>query len=332
MKRGIYIVGAKRTVFGTFGGKLKDHNATDLASTATVAALNAAKVAPEQVDSVICGNVSSTSIAGPYIARHMALQAGVKIDTPCLTVNRLCGSGFQSVVNSTQDIQLGDAEISVAAGAENMSMAPYILRGARFGTRLGTDLKLEDSLWATLTDHGIKTPMGITAENLAEKYNLTREECDQFSISSQDRWKLANDEGRFDAEMVPITIKTRKGPEEFRVDEHPKQTTMEKLGKLPTVFKKDGVVHAGNASGICDGAGAIVLASEDAVKANNLTPLAKLLGYHISGCDPSIMGIGPVPAIRALLSKTGYNLSDIDLIEVMWLLSADVGITYMCLY
>ncbi|KAF6027968.1 ACAA2 [Bugula neritina] len=314
--RGIYIVGAKRTAFGAFGGKLKDHTATDLAATATTAALQSAGLSPEQVDTAICGNVSSTSVAGPYIARHMALQAGVKESTPCLTVNRLCGSGFQSVLNGAQEIQLKEAEVAVCAGSENMSMAPYILRGARFGTKLGVDLKLEDSLWATLTDHGIKTPMGVTAENLAAKYKLTREECDQFALSSQQRWSAANEDGRFEKEMVSIILKSKKGDEEFKVDEHPKSTSLEKLAKLPTVFKKDGTVTAGNASGICDGAGSIILASEDAVKANNLKPLAKLLGYQVSGCDPHIMGIGPVPAIRLLLERTGYTLDDIDMVEI----------------
>ncbi|XP_067939194.1 3-ketoacyl-CoA thiolase, mitochondrial-like [Watersipora subatra] len=316
MARGIFIVGAKRTPFGTFGGKLKDHTATDLAAAATAAALKSAGIAAEQVDTAVCGNVCSTSVHGPYIARHMALQAGVKIETPCLTVNRLCGSGFQSIVNGAQELQLSESEIAVCAGAENMSMAPYALRGARFGTKLGVDLKLEDSLWATLTDHGIKTPMGMTAENLAEKYNISREECDKYALASQERWKLANGEGRFEQEMAPIILKSRKGEEEFKVDEHPKTTTLERMSKLPPVFKKDGTVNAGNASGICDGAGSIVLASEDAVKAHNLKPLARLVNYHVSGCDPHIMGIGPVPAIRQLLSKTGYQLSDVDMVEI----------------
>jgi acetyl-CoA acyltransferase 2 len=236
-----------------------------------------------------------------------------------LTVNRLCGSGFQAVVTAAQDICLRDAEIALAAASENMSQTPFLLRDARFGVRFSQTPGLECALWATLTDHHIKTPMGVTAENLAEKYKLTREECDAFAIKSQQNWKRALDEGRFKAEMVGIPFKNRKtGKEEiFEVDEHPKPaTTMEMLAKLPTVFKKGGTVTAGNASGVCDGAGAIVLASEDAVAKNSLKPLARIVGYSVVGCDPSIMGIGPAPAIKQLLERTGVSLDQIDVIEV----------------
>ncbi|XP_033646653.1 3-ketoacyl-CoA thiolase, mitochondrial-like [Asterias rubens] len=316
MSRGIFVVAAKRTPFGAFGGKLKDLSQTDLCEVAAKAALAAGNINPEIVDSTFVGNVAQTSPDAAYVARHVALRSGVSEDKPALTVNRLCGSGFQSIVSGAQDILTGDAEVVLTGGTENMSMAPYTVRGTRFGTKLGVDLKLEDSLWATLTDYHIKTPMGMTAEKLGAKYGLTREDCDKFSLLSQQRWKKANDEGRFKAEMAPIEIKTRKGVQVIDTDEHPRETTLESLAKLPPVFQKNGLVSAGNASGICDGAGVVILASEEAVAKHGLTPLARLVSYHVSGCDPSIMGIGPVPAVRRALEKAGLSIADMDLCEV----------------
>ncbi|XP_071795775.1 3-ketoacyl-CoA thiolase, mitochondrial-like [Asterias amurensis] len=316
MSRGIFVVAAKRTPFGAFGGKLKDLSQTDLCEVAAKAALAAGNINPEIIDSTFVGNVAQTSPDAAYVARHVALRSGVSEDKPALTVNRLCGSGFQSIVSGAQDILTGDAEVVLTGGTENMSMAPYTVRGTRFGTKLGVDLKLEDSLWATLTDYHIKTPMGMTAEKLGAKYGLTREDCDKFSLLSQQRWKKANDEGRFKAEMAPIEIKTRKGVQVIDTDEHPRETTLESLAKLPPVFQKNGLVSAGNASGICDGAGVVILASEEAVAKHGLTPLARLVSYHVSGCDPSIMGIGPVPAVRRALEKAGLSIADMDLCEV----------------
>ncbi|CAH1785471.1 unnamed protein product [Owenia fusiformis] len=317
LSKGVFIVAAKRTPFGAFGGKLKDFTAVDLGAIAAGAALKAGGINPEIIDTCVVGSVGQNSPDAAYLGRHVALRNGVPVSTPCLTVNRLCGSGFQAIVSATQDILTNDANVGIAGGSEHMSGAPFTLRGARFGTKLGQDLKLEDTLWATLTDLHIKTPMGITAENLAEKYNISREECDTFALQSQSRWKAAQDGGRFKEEMAPITIKSRKGEVVFEVDEHPKpETTMAQISKLPPVFKKGGTVNAGNASGICDGAGAVIVASEDAVKQHNLTPLVRIVGYHISGCDPSIMGIGPVPAITNLLQKTGKTLAEIDLVEI----------------
>lgn len=198
-----------------------------------------------------------------------------------------------------------------------MSLAPYAVRNIRFGTRLGQDLSMEDTLWASLTDGHIKTPMGVTAENLAAKYNISRQDADTFALASQQNWATAQEKGYFTAEMAPITIKTKKGPAEMAMDEHPKpQTTAEGLAKLPPVFKKDGTVTAGTASGICDGAGAVVLASEEACGELGLTPLARLVGYGVAGVDPSIMGIGPAPAIRKLLKVSGMELKDVGLVEV----------------
>lgn len=316
--RGVFIVGAKRTAFGSFGGKLANTTSIELGEVASKAALASAGVDPKLIDTVNMGSVIQiSSTDGPYIARHVGLRVGVKETTPCLTLNRLCGSGFQSVVSSAQDICLRDAEISLAASAENMSLTPFLMRGSRFGVKFSQTPLIECGLWSTLTDVHIKTPMGITAENLAVKYNISRTDADEFALKSQKNWKRALDEGRFKAEIVPVMIKGKKGPEEFTVDEHPRpQSTMESLGKLPAVFKKDGTVTAGNASGVSDGAGAILLASEDAVRQHSLKPLARIVGYSIVGCDPSIMGIGPAPAIKKLLSQTGVNLSDVDVIEI----------------
>ncbi|XP_036101535.1 3-ketoacyl-CoA thiolase, mitochondrial isoform X2 [Molossus molossus] len=252
-----------------------------------------------------------------YLARHVGLRVGVPKETPALTLNRLCGSGFQSIVSGCQEIGVKDAEVVLCGGTESMSQAPYCARNVRFGTKFGSDLKLEDTLWAGLTDQHVQLPMGITAENLASKHKISREDCDKYALQSQQRWKAANDAGYFNNEMVPIEVKTKKGKQTMQVDEHARpQTTLEQLSKLPAVFKKEGTVTAGNASGVSDGAGAVIIASEDAVKKHNFTPLARIVGYFVSGCDPSIMGIGPVPAINGALKKAGLSLKDMDLVEV----------------
>ncbi|KAM6475068.1 3-ketoacyl-CoA thiolase, mitochondrial isoform 2-T2 [Liasis olivaceus] len=314
---GVFIVSAKRTPFGAFGGLLKDFTATDLADIAARSALSAGKVPPEIIDSVIVGNVMQSSADAAYIARHVGLRVGVPTPTPALTINRLCGSGFQSIVNGCQEISLKESEVVLCGGTESMSQMPYAVRNIRFGTKLGVDLKLEDTLWAGLTDLHIQTPMGVTAENLAAKYNITREECDRYALKTQQRWKAAHEAGHFKAEMAPIEVKVKKGKQSMEQDEHPRpEATLEQLGKLPAVFKKDGTVTAGNASGVCDGAGALIVASEDAVKKHNLTPLARIVSYHSAGCDPHIMGIGPVPAVTEALKKAGLSLKDMDLVEV----------------
>uniref|UniRef100_A0A8C6XYT5 Acetyl-CoA acyltransferase 2 n=1 Tax=Naja naja TaxID=35670 RepID=A0A8C6XYT5_NAJNA len=286
----IFIVSAKRTPFGAYGGLLKDFTATDLAEIAARSALSAGKISPEIIDSVIVGNVMQSSRDAAYLARHVGLRVGVPIPTPALTINRLCGSGFQSIVNGCQEISLNDSEVVLCGGTENMSQAFL-------------DLQLEDMLWS--------------AENLAAKYNITREECDRYAFKTQQRWKAAHEAGHFKAEMAPIEVKVKKSKQSLERDEHPRpETTLEQLGKLPTVFKKDGTVTAGNASGVSDGAGAVILASEDAVKKHNLTPLARIVSYHAAGCDPNIMGIGPVPAVTEALKKAGLSLKDMDLVEV----------------
>ncbi|KAK6494417.1 3-ketoacyl-CoA thiolase [Huso huso] len=315
--RGVFIVSAKRTPFGTYGGLLKDHSATDLAEHAAKAALAAGNVAPEIVNSVIVGNVMQSSSDAAYISRHVGLRAGVPIPVPALTVNRLCGSGFQSIINGAQEICLKESEVVLCGGSESMSQAPYAVRNIRFGTKFGVDLKMEDTLWAGLTDMHVKIPMGITAENLAVQYEISREDCDKYAHKTQQRWKAAHDAGHFNAEIAAVEVKTKKGKQPMTQDEHPRpQTTLEQLAKLQPVFKKGGTVTAANASGVSDGAAAVVIASEDAVKQHKLTPLARIVAYHVSGCDPSIMGIGPVPAISGALKKAGLTLKDMDLVEV----------------
>ncbi|XP_037661988.1 3-ketoacyl-CoA thiolase, mitochondrial [Choloepus didactylus] len=315
--RGVFIVAAKRTPFGAFGGLLKDFTATDLAEFSAKAALTAGKVSPETVDSVIVGNVLQSSADAIFLARHVGLRVGIPTETPAITINRLCGSGFQSILNGCQEIGVKDAEVVLCGGTESMSQSPFYVRNVRFGTKFGLELKLEDSLWESLTDPHVQVSMGITAENLAAKHKISREECDKYALQSQQRWKAANDAGYFNNEMAPIEVKTKKGKQTMQVDEHARpQTTLEQLNKLPPVFKKEGTITAGNASGISDGAGTVIIASEEAVKKHNFTPLARIVGYFVSGCDPSIMGIGPVPAINGALKKTGLSLKDMDLVEV----------------
>jgi len=318
LSRGVFVVAAKRTPFGTFGGSLKAHSPTDLQVLASQAAIQSAGLTPDKISSVCIGNVlSAASPDAPYIARHVALKCGLPLPTPALIVNRLCGSGFQSIVNGAQEILVGDSEVVLTGGSDNMSACPYAVRDIRFGTKLGSDPKLEDMMWVSLTDMYTKTPMGVTAENLAEKYSITREEVDTFAIRSQQTWAAAAQAGVFADEIAPITLKSKKGEVEMNLDEHPKpKTTIEQLAKLPPVFKKGGVVTAGSASGICDGAGAVILASEEAVTKHGLTPLARIVGYGVAGCEPSIMGIGPVPAIEAMLPKTGVTLGEVDQVEI----------------
>ncbi|XP_054741885.1 3-ketoacyl-CoA thiolase, mitochondrial [Anastrepha obliqua] len=316
--KGIYIVAAKRTAFGTFGGALKNISQTQLQTVAAKAALESAGLRGEQVDTVVIGNViASSSTDGIYLPRHVGLQCGIPIETPALGINRLCGSGFQSIVNGAQDILLGSAKVALTGGVENMSQAPFIARNIRFGTALGSNYNLEDALWAGLTDTYCKLPMALTAENLAEQYKISKERVDEFSLRSQQNWTKAQKEGAFNAEIAPIKLKVKGKEVDFVVDEHPRpQTTIEGLAKLPSLFKKNGTVTAGTASGICDGAGAVIVASEEAVKEYNLKPLARLVAYSFVGVKPEIMGFGPVPAIQNVLKVSGKKLEDIDLIEI----------------
>ncbi|MDP2309726.1 MAG: acetyl-CoA C-acetyltransferase [Pseudomonadota bacterium] len=315
--REIVFLSAVRTAFGAQGGALKDINAQDLAVPTAKAALERAGVSPDQVDHVIYGNVLQTSNDGIYLPRHVGLRAGVPVHVPALGVARLCGSGFQAIITAAEQILTGQASVVLAGGSEAMSMAPHVMHGLRDGaSRFGKPPVLKDLLWECLTDTQTGLPMAMTAEKLGEQYGLTRAEVDEVALMSQERWAAANEAGRFNDEIVPFIIKTRKGDISFSVDEHPRKSTMESLGKLPTVFKKDGLITPGNASGICDGAASLVVADGEWARARGLTPIARLTGWGISGCDPTIMGIGPVPAARRAFERTGLGVADMDLVEV----------------
>lgn len=315
----IVFLSGVRTGFGKFGGTLKDHSATELGAIVAKHALERAGVETEQVDHVIFGNAQQTSPDAIYLARHVGLQAGLPIEVPAVTVNRLCGSGFESIIQGAQQILLGESTVVLAGGAESMSQAPHVVRGARWGLRLGSAAQLEDSLWEALTDPQCGFSMAETAENLADKYQLTREEVDEYAFTSQQRAKQAWDDCLFESEVIPVPIKDRKTKQtvDWRADEHMRpETTLEALLKLPPYFKKDGFVTAGNASGICDGAAATVVASEVFAKGRKREPLGRLVAWAVAGVEPKYMGIGPAPAARKALKKAGLKLADMDLVEV----------------
>ena len=314
----LVFLAAKRTPFGTYGGALKDVSATDLAVHAGKAAIKQAGVKPEEIDNVVFGNVVQTSSDAIYLARHVGLKAGLPQHVPALTVNRLCGSGFQAIVDAALEMLAGHSECALVGGSENMSQAPHVARGLRFGVALGKAPKLEDSLWEALTDSYTGLPMAMTAENLATKYNISQREVDEYVVQSQKRFAAAQEGGRLAEEIAPMELPGKKGTTvQFGRDEHNRpETTVESLGRLPKVFKKDGVIHAGAASGICDGAGALILATRAFADQRGLKPIGKLTGWGISGCDPSIMGIGPAPAIRRAFERHQTSLKDFDLVEV----------------
>ncbi|MFV8827660.1 thiolase family protein [Alkalihalobacterium sp. APHAB7] len=312
----VYIVEGARTAFGTFGGAFKDVSDIDLGVTASREAMKRSHISPEQIDHVFFGNVIHTNQSSSYLARYIGLKSGVPHGAPALSVNRLCGSGLQAIVSGAQQIMLGDGRTALVGGAENMSQSPHVLRDTRFGSKLQAP-KIDDMLWATLTDHHAGCGMGVTAENLAEKYNISREEQDEFSVRSHELAANARENGRFDQEIVPVSLKVRKKEVVVDKDEHIKgDTTVEKLGKLNAAFKKEGTVTAGNASGINDGAAAVTLASETFIKERNIKPLAKIVSWGIAGVDPAYMGIGPVPASKIALQKASLTIQDIDLIEI----------------
>lgn len=319
MSKELVIVGAKRTAFGTMNGALKGLSATDLAVHAAKAALSQSGAAPSDIGHVVVGNVMQTSADAIYCARHVGLKAGVPIEVPALTVNRLCGSGFEAIIQAANYILLGECDTVLAGGTENMSQAPHILRGGREGFAFGKAPALEDSLWSALTDSYCNAPMAITAENLAQKYGISREDCDNYALRSQRLWAEAHQNGAFNDEIAPLDLPGKKGapPVSFAVDEHPRpKSTPEALAKLAPVFKKDGVVTAGNASGICDGAAMLVITTAERAREKGQKPLAKLLGWASCGVEPNLMGIGPGYAIPKALSKAGIHPSDIDLFDI----------------
>jgi acetyl-CoA acyltransferase 2 len=315
----VVFLSAVRTPFGTYGGKLKDVSPVDLAVHASKAAVERAGIAATDIDQTIFGNVLYTTSDSIYFARHVALKSGVRQETSALTLNRLCGSGFQAVVSGAQEIILGDAQVCLVGGAESMSQAPHVTRGLRWGTPLGKAPVMEDVLWEGLTDSYVGLAMAETAENLAVRYKLDRGCVDEFALRSQQLSKAAWDEGVFDDEVVPVPIPNPKTGkvEELAKDEHMRpDTSAEKLAALKPVFKKGGVVTAGNASGIGDGAAAMVIAGEKFAHDRGLKPLGRLVSWGVAGVDPAVMGIGPVPASKIALAKAGLSMDDMDLIEV----------------
>lgn len=317
MDNEIVIIDGARTAFGTFGGTLRDVEATDLAIISAKEALRRSGVEAGMIDAVVIGNVIQSTGATAYIARHMALAVGVPMETPALVVNRLCGSGLQAVVTAAQWLLLGEAQWVLAGGAESMSTAPYVVKGARWG--LGLDGgKLEDALWHALVDPYRKTPMAITAENIAAKYGLSRQEVDEFAFTSQMRAKAATESGRLREEIVPVPLPGKGGQAiVFDRDEHIRgDTTLESLAKLKARFKEGGVVTAGNASGINDGAGMMVMTTRANAKERGLKPLGRVLSWSTVGVDPDIMGMGPAVAIPLALKRAGLRQDQMDLFEV----------------
>lgn len=316
MLKEVVFLGGARTPMGEFNGVLKDMTANELGAIAATEALRRSGVDASSIDHAVFGNALQTSRDAIYGARHVALRAGVPIETPALTVNRLCGSGIQSIVSAAQMIQLDEARTCLVGGMESMSQAPHVIWGARSGFKLGQG-KLEDWLMVSLHDGYCGFAMAQTAENLARKHEISREEQDAFALRSQQLAAAAYEAGRLQEEIVPVEIKSRKGTTLFSQDDHMRSdTTLEILAKLPTAFSKDGFVTAGNASGIVDGAAALTIASEASAKELGKTPIGRIVSYATAGVEPSEMGIGPVPATKAALDRAGLSLSDIDLIEV----------------
>lgn len=311
---GIVILSGARTAIGTFGGSLAAIPPTQLAATVTRAAIERAGIAADKIGQVVFGHVINTEPRDMYLSRVAMLEAGIPDTTPALNVNRLCGSGAQAIVSAAQALQLGEADFAVAGGADSMSRAPYTVPSARFGAKMG-DQVMVDMMTGALTCPMGTGHMGVTAENVSTEYDISREAQDEFALESQRRAAAAIAAGHFRNQIVPIEIKSRKGVVAFDTDEHPKETTLEKLAALKAVFKKDGSVTAGNASGINDGAAAVVLARAEAAEAAGLKPWARILGYAVAGVRPDVMGIGPIPAVRMLLEKTGLSVGDFDLIE-----------------
>ncbi|MGE4242432.1 acetyl-CoA C-acyltransferase family protein [Ramlibacter sp.] len=312
----VFVVSAVRTAIGTFGGTLKDVPLSDLATLAVKTALERSGAPAAAIGHVVMGNVIPTEPRDAYLSRVAAIQAGLPNEVPAFNVNRLCGSGLQSIVSAAQALMLGDTDLAIGAGAESMSRGPYLATMARWGQRMG-DMQLSDYMLNILHDPFHRIHMGVTAENVADKYGITRDDMDALAVESHRRAAAATAAGYFREQIVPVTIATRKGSVEFATDEHVKgDTSVESLGKLRPAFRKEaGRVTAGNASGINDGAAAVVLATEEAVRKHGLKPMARLVGYAHAGVEPELMGIGPVPATRKVMQRTGLNVRDMDVIE-----------------
>ncbi|MDE2483032.1 MAG: thiolase family protein [bacterium] len=314
----IVIIAGARTPFGNFGGVLADLTATDLGVAAAEAAIARSGVPKERIDEVVFGNVIQSSADAIYLARHIGLRVGIPVGVPALTLNRLCGSGLQAILSAAQTLALGHATYALAGGAENMSQVPHVVRGARKGLHLGANIPFEDALWTALTDSYSKTPMAVTAENLAKKYAVSRAECDEFALASQERALESQRSGYFADEIVAVKVPGPKGTETLvETDEGPRAgLSLERLGKLPARFVKDGVVTPGNASGITDGAAAVVLTTVKQAKADGLTWIGRLIGSSVVGVDPEIMGIGPAVAIPKALQRAGIAAKDLAVMEI----------------
>ena len=311
--KNVYIMSANRSAIGGFGGTLKSFCPVDLGTLVAKEAISRSGYDPKEIDHAIFGNVIHTEPRDMYVSRVIALQSGLSKDSAALTVNRLCGSGLQAIISAIQLLALEDASITMAGGVEVMSNGAHIIDGFRWGARMG-DGKVHDMMLGALHDPFGHGHMGITAENISSRYQISRDMQDQFALTSQQRASKAIEDGVFKDQILPIEIKTRKGIDIFQIDEHLKpNTTMESLSGLRTAFKKDGVVTAGNASGINDGASALILANEEKAKKGN--PLARIVSYGFGGVNPDEMGMGPVPATKMALNKAGLNVSDLDLIE-----------------
>ncbi len=314
MPREIVILSGARTAIGTFGGALAGTPPIETGAAAAKAAMERAGVDPAQIGHVAYGHVINTEPRDMYLSRVAAIEAGIPAETPCMNVNRLCGSGAQAIVSAAQSLLLGDAEFALAGGAEAMSRGPYIMTQARFGQKMG-DIVANDMMLGALNDPFGNGHMGITAENVAAEHQIGREEMDRFAFDSQERAKAAIEEGRFKEQIVPIEVKKGRDMVPFDTDEHPRATTLETLAGLRPAFRKDGMVTAGNASGINDGAAALVLADAEAAQAQGLKPRARLLGYAHAGVRPEVMGIGPVPAVKKLLERIGMSADEFDVVE-----------------
>ncbi|AQA18027.1 acetyl-CoA acetyltransferase [Halioglobus japonicus] len=313
--REVVVLSGVRSAIADFGGSLKDVAPTEVAGQVVAEAVKRSGLEPTDIGHVVIGNVTHSDRRDMYMSRTAALKGGLPIETPALTVNRLCGSGLQSVISAAQMILLGDCDAAVAGGAESMSRVPYWLPNARFGARMG-DGQMVDAMMGALTCPMGDTHMGITAENLADKYSVSREEQDELAAESHRRAQQAQEEGRFESQILPIEIKTRKGTVVFDKDEHVRNDAKaEDMAKLRPAFKKDGSVTAGNASGLNDGAAAVVLMERSEAEAKGLKPMAKMVGYAVAAVDPAIMGIGPAPAVRQLMEKTGVAIEDVDIWE-----------------
>ncbi|MCW8848108.1 MAG: acetyl-CoA C-acyltransferase family protein [Sedimenticola sp.] len=312
----IVVLSAVRTAVGGYGGSLKDVAPGDLAATAIRAAVERSGVTPADVGHTVLGHVIHTEPRDMYISRYASVTAGLPVDTPAFTLNRLCGSGLQAIVSAAQQIETGHSDVAVAGGAEVMSRAGYLAPSLRWGARM-SDAKMVDMMVGALTDPFEGIHMGVTAENIAEKWGITREDQDALAVESHRRAAQAWENGYFADQIVPVELKTRKGTTLFERDEHFRtDATLEGMAKLRAVFKKDGSVTAGNASGLNDAASAVVLATREYADAHGLKPLARLVGYSHAGCEPAYMGIGPVPAVKRLLADTGLTVADFDVLEV----------------